>query len=51
MQKKISCEIFSRIAGYFRPVQEWNIGKKEEFKDRKIFKLNKKIFNIEKLKK
>ncbi|MCP3683008.1 MAG: ribonucleoside triphosphate reductase [bacterium] len=27
-------EVYSRIVGYFRPVQNWNIGKKEEFKDR-----------------
>ena len=28
------CEVYSRIVGYFRPVSNWNIGKKEEFKDR-----------------
>jgi ribonucleoside-triphosphate reductase len=28
------CEVYSRIVGYFRPVQNWNAGKKEEFKDR-----------------
>ena len=28
------CEVYSRIVGYFRPVGQWNIGKKEEFKDR-----------------
>lgn len=28
------CEVYSRIVGYFRPVQNWNIGKKEEFKTR-----------------
>ena len=27
-------EVYSRIVGYFRPVANWNIGKKEEFKDR-----------------
>jgi len=27
-------EIYSRIVGYFRPVRNWNVGKKEEFKDR-----------------
>ncbi len=27
-------EVFSRIVGYFRPVQNWNDGKREEFKDR-----------------
>jgi len=31
------CEVYSRIVGYFRPVHRWNIGKKEEFKDRVVF--------------
>ena len=31
------CEIFSRVCGYFRPVNNWNKGKREEFKDRKVF--------------
>ncbi len=30
-------EVYSRIVGYFRPVQNWNLGKKEEFKDRLEF--------------
>ncbi|MBD3203116.1 ribonucleoside triphosphate reductase [Candidatus Woesearchaeota archaeon] len=28
------CEVYSRIVGYYRPVAQWNNGKKEEFKDR-----------------
>jgi len=32
------CEVYSRIVGYLRPVQQWNQGKKQEFKERKIFK-------------
>ncbi len=32
------CEVFSRVVGYHRPVQNWNLGKKEEFKDRSEFK-------------
>ena len=36
--KKMECsrktEVYSRIVGYFRPVQNWNEGKKQEFKDR-----------------
>jgi hypothetical protein len=31
------CEIWSRPCGYYRPVSEWNRGKKNEFKDRKTF--------------
>ena len=27
-------EVYSRIVGYFRPVQNWNLGKKEEFRER-----------------
>jgi anaerobic ribonucleoside-triphosphate reductase len=30
-------EIYSRVVGYHRPVQNWNKGKKEEFKDRCAF--------------
>ena len=33
------CEIYSRVCGYFRPVANWNRGKKEEFKDRKVFEV------------
>ena len=31
------CEVFSRIVGYIRPVDQWNDGKQEEFKERKLF--------------
>ena len=31
------CEVYSRIVGYFRPVQRWNKGKAEEYKMRKTF--------------
>ncbi len=33
------CEVYSRIVGYLRPVQQWHQGKKEEYKERKTFKL------------
>lgn len=36
-------EVYSRIVGYFRPVQNWNKGKKQEFKDRKEYKVEKDI--------
>ena len=35
------CEVYSRVCGYFRPVSNWNQGKKEEFKDRKTFQFAK----------
>ena len=33
-------EVFSRVTGFFRPVQEWNKGKVSEYNDRKNYKLN-----------
>ena len=30
-------EVYSRITGYYRPVQNWNDGKREEFKERKTY--------------
>lgn len=33
------CEVYSRIVGYLRPLQQWNKGKKEEFRERKTYKI------------
>jgi len=33
----MKCEVYSRIVGYIRPVENWNAGKQEEFKQRKTF--------------
>jgi len=30
-------EVYSRVVGYLRPVSQWNPGKVEEFKNRKLF--------------
>lgn len=30
-------EVYSRVCGYFRPVANWNKGKKSEFNDRKSY--------------
>ncbi len=32
-------EVYSRITGYYRPVQNWNNGKTQEYKDRKLYAL------------
>ena len=32
-------EVYSRITGYYRPVQNWNDGKSKEFKDRKVYNI------------
>ncbi len=34
------CEIYSRVVGYYNPVSQWNLGKKEEFKERVEFVLS-----------
>lgn len=38
-------EVYSRITGYYRPVQHWNKGKKEEFKNRKTFNVFRREVN------
>lgn len=30
-------EVYSRVVGYFRPVQNWNEGKKQEFAERETY--------------
>lgn len=32
-----SAEVYSRITGYYRPVQNWNDGKSQEYKNRKLY--------------
>ena len=38
-------EVYSRVTGYFRPVSAWNKGKKEEFKERRTFEVNRKTLD------
>jgi len=35
--KTTACEVYSRVVGYLRPVNQWNKGKQQEFADRKAF--------------
>lgn len=37
-------EVYSRITGYYRPVQNWNDGKTQEYKDRKLYDITKSRF-------
>ncbi len=39
-----SAEVYSRITGYYRPVQHWNDGKAKEFKDRKLYDIGNSVF-------
>jgi anaerobic ribonucleoside-triphosphate reductase len=37
---KVPVEVYSRVVGYFRPVNQWNKGKQEEFLNRKEYKVS-----------
>ena len=36
-------EVYSRITGYYRPVQNWNDGKAQEFKDRQLYDIDNSV--------
>ena len=42
-EERQECEVWSRVMGYYRPVSEYNIGKKSEHAERKYFE-EKKVF-------
>ncbi len=37
-------EVYSRITGYYRPVQNWNDGKSQEYKERKVYDIENSKF-------
>jgi len=37
--KRTKCEVWSRVVGYIRPIQQWNEGKISEWEERKTFKV------------
>jgi len=45
--KKVPCEVYSRIVGYLRPVQDWNEGKKQEFAERKAYNVQEAVDQVE----
>jgi len=36
-EERTRCEVWSRVMGYHRPVETWNIGKQQEHRDRQYF--------------
>ena len=36
--KRTTCEVWSRVTGYLRPVKAWNKGKQSEWSERKTYK-------------
>lgn len=43
----IPTEVYSRVVGYYRPVGHWNVGKKQEFRERNNY--DEKLKNIPRL--
>lgn len=37
--KRTKCEVYSRVVGYLRPVDQWNEGKQAEFSERKTYRV------------
>lgn len=37
-EERQPCEVWTRVMGYFRPMSEYNYGKKSEFAERRYFK-------------
>jgi hypothetical protein len=45
-KKKVIVETYSRVVGFYRPVNQWNLGKKEEYSQRveySVFKIRESI--------
>ncbi|MGD1993564.1 MAG: anaerobic ribonucleoside-triphosphate reductase [Anaerolineae bacterium] len=40
VEVKVPCEVYSRIVGYLRPVQNWHDGKRQEFKERVTYRVS-----------
>ena len=39
-------EVYSRITGYYRPVQNWNDGKSQEYKDRRVYDIEHSVLPL-----
>ncbi len=37
--KRTACQIFSRVNGWFTPINKWNKGKVSEWQDRKTYEV------------
>ena len=45
-EERQPCEVWTRVMGYFRPVSDFNIGKKSEYAERKCFNISKALEHI-----
>jgi ribonucleoside-triphosphate reductase len=39
-------EVYSRVCGYFRPTTSWNLGKVEEFRNRKAYNVRQAVSQV-----
>lgn len=37
-EERTKCEVWTRVMGYHRPIESFNIGKQSEYADRKFYK-------------
>lgn len=42
-----AAEVYSRITGYYRPVKNWNDGKTQEYKNRRVYDVNSSVLHKE----
>ena len=47
-EERQPCEVWTRVMGYFRPLSFYNRGKRQEYEDRKCFKISNTLERIEK---
>ena len=47
--RRIVTEVYSRVSGYFRPVNQWNKGKQSEYSERKVAHLNREVQSGERI--
>lgn len=45
-EERVRCEVITRVMGYFRPVENFNRGKKSEFYSRKCFTEEKAVSHL-----
>ena len=38
-EERTEVEVWSRVMGYYRPVSDWNAGKKQEYLERRLFNM------------
>ena len=41
--RAVPVETYSRVVGYFRPINQWNKGKREEFNERVEYKIKSEV--------